>query len=174
MSNLLPREAQRTVWRTYRARFVAAGSLVALGTAFLSGIALLPMYVALHTNDTPSTASSREIKTSEVQAARADVLRAQSLLTTLAPYALASTTPSDVIAVALKLRPKGISIDHIGYTMGAQGELMIVGLAPTREAINLYRQALQADPHFKGVSIPIGDLAGTQGGRFSVTLLGDF
>jgi hypothetical protein len=51
---------------------------------------------------------------------------------------------------------------------------MIVGFSLARDAINVYRQALQADPHFKTVSVPVGDLAGTQGGRFSVTLSGDF
>jgi hypothetical protein len=51
---------------------------------------------------------------------------------------------------------------------------MIVGFSPARDAVNLYRQALQADARFKTVSVPVGDLAGTQGGKFSVTLLGDF
>ncbi|MEK7133806.1 MAG: hypothetical protein AAB804_01920 [Patescibacteria group bacterium] len=174
MSNVLPRDMQKTVWRMYRARFIVAGSLIALGTALIAGLALLPIYVALHAGEVSTSASSREVKNSEVQAVRTEILRAQSLLSTLAPFAPATTTPSEAIGAALSLRPKGILVDRISYTPDIRGEIVIVGLAPTRDAINVYRQTLQADRHFKTVSVPIGDLAGTQDGRFSVTLLGDF
>jgi hypothetical protein len=49
-----------------------------------------------------------------------------------------------------------------------------VGIGTGRVAINAYREALAADPHFTGVAVPVGDLLGTAGGKFSITLTGAF
>lgn len=157
----------------YRARFLVAGSFVAITTALLTALAFLPMYLALHAAKEPVVPASLG-KSGEIQKERTEVARAQSLVTALSPFVASTTQPSEVVGIALALRPKGISVDHVSYASGVTGEIMIVGFSLAREAINVYRQALQADAHFKTVSVPVGDLAGTQGGRFSVTLTGDF
>lgn len=175
MSNVLPREAQRAVWRMYRARFITAGSLVAIATAGLALLALLPSYLALHAAEGRSiSAVPSGEKDPKVQNERILIARAQSLLTTLAPLASATTTASDTIATSLALRPKGVTVDHIIYAGGSPGEVVIVGFAHTRDRINAYRQALENDPHFKTVTVPVADLAGTQGGKFSITISGTF
>lgn len=159
----------------YRARFIAAGSLVALAAAGLALFALLPSYLALHAAEGRASSALRSPeKNSEGQKERAELARAQSLLATLAPFASPTTTPSEAIDASLVLRPKGVIVDHIIYASGASGELVIVGTAPARVGINAYRQALESDPHFKTVSVPVADLAGAGGGRFSITVSGDF
>ncbi len=170
---MLPREAQKAIWRMYLARFVLAGSCVAIAVAMLSGLALLPMYLALHSADEAASASL-QAKNSEIQNERAEIARAQSLITTLSPYASSSSTLSEAIEAALALRPKGVFVDHITYSSGDSSAIVLVGSAATRDGINTYRQALQPDMRFKTVSVPVGDLAGSQGGRFSVTLTGKF
>ncbi len=155
----------------YRTRFILVGSLVALISAVLSAFALLPMYLALHAGDTTDSTLSSADKRSATQTERNDIARAQSLTTTLSPFFSATSTLSTAIDAALALRPKGVFVDHIRY---ASGEIMLVGGSNTREGISAYRQALQSNSYFKTASIPIGDLAGTQGGQFSVTLTGAF
>lgn len=156
----------------YLTRFILAGSLVAIASALLATFALLPTYLVLHTvGDTTASTPSVDRKRSEIQSERAEITRAQSLITALSPFVSSTTTVSGAIGTALALRPKGVSVDLIRYV---SKEIIIVGSASTRDGINAYRQTLQSDPHFKTVSVPVGDLAGTQGGRFSVTLTGEF
>ena len=157
----------------YRARFIVAGSCVAIVAALFAGLALLPMYLALHSAE-DLAAQSLPGKVSVTQDERQQIIRVQSLISTLGPFVFATTTPSEAIETALALRPKGVLVDHVQYSSGIPGEIMLVGSASTREGINTYRQALQSDPHFKTVSVPVGDLAGAKGGRFSVTLRGEF
>lgn len=173
MSNILPHEAKKAVWRMYRLRFIIAGSLVALLAAGLCALSLLPSYLALHAADVESTASTTSSKVAS-DTDRAAIAFVRTTLTSLAPLVAATTTPTDAITQALSLRPSTILIDHITYAGGNPSTIMIIGSAATREAINGYRQALSADPHFTTVSIPIGDLTGAPGARFSLTLSGAF
>jgi len=173
MSNLLPLSAQRAVWRRYLARLIVAGSLTMIVVAFLSGLALLPGYLALHSEQRPASDVVMPAIVSD-KADREAAVRTQALIATLAPLVSATTTPTEAIAAALALRPNSISIDHVVYTAGTPSTVMLVGMASAREAINAYRQALAADPQWKSVSVPVGDLTGAPGGRFSVTLSRDF
>lgn len=173
MSNVLPKDVQRAVWRVYRARFITAGSLVALVVAVFAGSALLPMYLALHAGDTPTSAAAKALS-AETQKDRIEVGRAQLLIATLAPIATASTTPSQAIAAALSLRPAGVKVDAILYSAGAKKEIVLTGFSSTREGVSAYQSALRTDPRFKTVVIPIGDLAGTKEGKFSATIVGSF
>ncbi len=173
MSNILPRDTQRDVWRMYRARFIVTGSLIAIVTAFFAGIALLPMYLALHASDESLSASSQS-KNDRGQGDRAEVGRAQLLISALAPMVTSTTSPSQAIGIALRLRPKGVVVDRILYSSGTSKEIVITGDSATREGIHAYQQALQSDRHFKNATVPISDLAGTKSGEFSVTLTGAF
>ena len=173
MSNLLPREAQKARWSMYRARFIIAGSLVALAVAALCALALLPSYLALHPGLSTGDASSAPEKVADAKDREA-IRRIQSLLGVLSPLVAATTTPTSAITQALSLRPLTVKINHIVYTRGSEGTIMLVGSSAAREAINGYRQALAADPLFKTVSIPVGDLTGAPGGQFSLSLSGDF
>ena len=172
MSNILPRETKKAVWAMYRTRFAIAGSFVALSAAALCALALLPGYLALHAGDATSSASSTPQRVAN-EADRAAVQSIQTMLKILAPLT-ATSTPTSAIIQALSLRPPGITVDHITYSGGGSGMVMLVGSTATREAINAYKQALSADSRWKTVSVPIGDLTGDPGARFSITLSGAF
>ena len=172
MSNVLPHDAQKAVRKMYISRFILAGSLVAIVCAVLGMFSLLPVYLVLHsTNQVVVPEPSSAVNTADTQHDRAEIARIQSLLTTFSSLAVATTTLSEAVATALSLRPTGVVVDHVQYV---SGEITIVGSAGTRERINAYRQALQSNPHFKAVSVPLGDLTRAQGGRFTATLAGKF
>lgn len=153
----------------YRARFMIAGSLVSLFVAGLCALALLPSYLAIHAADIQNAATSTSAKTAS-DADRASVSATRIMLESLSPILTATTTPSVVITKILSLRPPTIRIDHLTYSGGDQGTTVVTGSAATREAINGYRQALSSDALFKTVSVPVGDLTGAPGARFSLTL----
>ncbi len=156
----------------YRIRFIIAGSLVALLAAALCALSLLPSYLALHATGIVS-APSGALSGGTSDTDRATISSIQAMLKALSPL-VATTTPTDVIARALSLKPTAISIDHITYSGGNPATIILMGSAATREAINGYRQTLSADSHWKTVSIPIGDLTGGPGARFSITLSSAF
>ncbi len=171
MSNVIPQEGREAVASMYRARFIMAGSLVMLATAFIAGLSLLPSYLALNTIPTSTTASSASSASSEDRAA---VAQAQALLAGIAPILAATTSPTDAVSLALGLKGPGIVINHIAFTSGSPDALVISGSAGTPAEIDAYRKALAAESLFTNVSIPVGDLIGRQGGNFTVTLQGIF
>lgn len=172
MSNVLPKEAKKAVWRMYRARFVVTGSLVALAAAVLSALSLLPGYLALHAAE-PESVRSDIPKGGGNETDRATITSIRAMLATLSPI-IATTTPTGAIAQALSARPSAVAIDHVTYTAGNPGKIILAGTTATRGAISGYRQTLATDPLWKTVFVPIGDLTGEPGARFSITLSGDF
>lgn len=173
MSNILSLEAQKEIWKAYRARFIVAGSWVAIATAALAALALLPMYIGLHSGQLTARTPLQQ-KSAETKNERAEVTRTLSLISALAPYISATTSPTELIMSALSLRPQGVVVDHVVYSSGAKGEMRLYGSSGTRDGINAYRQALQSNPLFKTATVPVNNLVGAQGGQFSVTLTGTF
>ena len=167
MSNVLPESARQSVWRMYRARFCIAACLVFLAVAALAFIALVPSYFTLYVGGYTSLQGSPV--NAHLKDDRAAVAHAQALLGTLSPL-LSATTTSGLIADAISARPATVEISHITSTAGRPGTIILVGSAGSIKAISAYQNALRADPHFTGVSVPVGDLAGTAEGQFSITL----
>lgn len=173
MTNVLPQKARKTVWRMYRARFVLAGSLVALSSALLSAAALSPSYLILQT-DSSGTVTQNKTDAATAVKDRAAILETQSLLAVLTPLLNATTSKEEMISTALSVRPADISINHITLTSGKPGTMIVGGSAKNISAINAYRKALEGNGSFSSVAVPVGDLAGTQNGQFSITLTGNF
>ena len=171
MMNLLPEPAQKKVLSDYRAHHILAGSLLLLGSAFLSVLAFLPSYAALFVTRPQEVVGAGTV--SQNQTDLNDVMRAQLLVSQLGPVLSATSTASRAIRAALEARPKRVHVDHISYTK-SPFNLMVVGAADGRDDINSFREAVVAEGKFSTVSIPVGALLGAQGGRFTMTLSGGF
>ena len=157
-----------------RARFILTGAIVALVCAAVALALLLPGYLAIVLDAQRSVPAFSVIAPAQQASDAAAIAHTNALLAVLAPIAMASSTPTDVITEALALRPSGVRVDQIIYHTGNPSSLMISGAADTNGEINAYQGALSADPRFVSVSIPVGALVGTDGGRFSITLSGTF
>ena len=156
---------------TMRARFIIVGSLVFLICAGISAFSLAPSYFVLIANAPGSAPAIAPVSAADHALDVAAISHTKALLTQIAPLAGTSTAATDAITTALSLRPAAVHIDQITYTPGS---LMLVGSADTNSAISAYQSALSANPTFTSVSIPVGALVGTDGGRFSVRLSGGF
>ncbi len=156
----------------YRTRFFLAGALIMLAIASLSALALSPSYLVLQTAD-GAFVSKSAAGISGAQQDRDAIIRTQALLKTLSPL-ISTTTPTDIIAKAIAARPLGIIIEHVTYSAGHPSSLLLSGTADTTDKLNTYQNILRADSAFTGVSVPVGDLAGTGDGQFSITLTGNF
>ncbi len=170
MTNVLPLGAQKELWSTHRARFLAVFALVLLILSLVAALSLLPSFVALELN-TQSAETSAEATTA-AEGLRA-MTKAQAQLAIVTPIvASTTTTPTVAVETALALRPKGVTVDRVRYVGGAQKQIVLAGAA-SREGLTAYRTALEADAMFTGVSVPVGALFG-ESGRFSITLVGRF
>jgi hypothetical protein len=169
MANLLPPETQRAVWREYRSRAVLVFGIALLISAAIGLLSLLPSYLVLK-----SASQTREGTASAPLQGQADVqgiIRTQALLDAVLPVLAATTSPALAIREILALRPAGVSIERISYR-GGDRSIVLSGAGARRESIDAYRSALSADPRFGSVSVPLGALVGTEGGRFTITIAG--
>ena len=176
MVNVLPEGARKSIWAFYRTRLLLAASVALSVCGLLALLALLPAYAALRAEGAFSNAAS-SVDT-EVQKGkdpeRDQILRTRILLEQLSPTASSTAPMFDALISALGKRPAGIAVDRIRYGRDTEGELTIGGTASSREGVQAYVAALRTDPRWGSISVPIGDLAGTGDGRFSITLTGTF
>lgn len=172
MSNLLPEKFQQRIRAEYRARFIMAGSALAFAAAIFTVLTLSPSFGALYITRPAASEKANQLLQSKQDSA--EIASAQSLLLQLSPIATASSTVSAAILDALDERPSGVHVDHVVYTAGTAATIAIGGTADSRAHIDKYRNTLQNDPRFPSVKLPVGDLVGAQGGRFTITLSGNF
>ena len=175
MANVIPSDINEELQGYAWARFIIVGAFVALACAAIAFLLLMPSYLAI-------VLSTQHVDDSDAGGALAGkgndtavLSHASGLLKILSPIVLATSTPTQTIQAALAMRPQGVHVDQILYHAGGtRSSLMLSGSADSNSEINSYRNALAADPRFVSVSIPVGALVGTDGGRFSITLSGDF
>lgn len=169
MANVLPPEEKKRVLREVRSRFVLTMAVVLLVGAAVAVASLMPalINVQLALRSLPGevelSGTARDDQTKHA--------RALALVTALNPIVLATTTPSGTLIAALGAKPTGVSVTGINYS---KGQLVLSGVSRDRQAVNDYLEALEADARFSSVSVPVAALVGTQDGRFTITLSGQF
>ena len=179
MVNVLPEETLRAVRGGFRDRLLLVGALVFLGLALLSCLALLPAYIALRIEQdiVPGnvTTSAMPDQSPQSKAERADIMRSEGLVKSITPYVAATSSPTQTLITVLSMRPRGVQIDHVHMSSPVGGRaITIEGVAPGRDEINQYREALAKNPGFRSVSVPVGALVAADGGKFSITITGTF
>ena len=174
MANVIPNEIRLDLESHARARYIVVGAIMALLCAAVAFLLLLPSYLALTIRSNESGSSSQMIASAQQQSDATALKHATALLNVLSPIVLASSTPTAVIGDVLSVRPAGVRITQIIYHAGSPASLMLTGSADSSGEIGAYRDKLSADPRFLSVSVPVGALVGTDGGRFSITLSGTF
>ena len=164
MSNLLPAESQKRTRGELRARFLLAASLILFGCAAVFALALTPAEVAVAFFSPPSPeAVQGNINSAQDSAAIAST---KALLVEVQPFA--TTTSLAGVADALSKRGTGVTVTDISYSPGRS--LTLAGSAQTPDEVNAFREALQGDPSFSDVSVPVSALIGSQGGSFTITM----
>ncbi len=167
MTNVLPHEARRALYASFRDRLVLTGSLIFLIAAFVSALAVLPTYLVIHAERGALLPEASDTSTGEEREGRSEAARIRTVIAGVSPLITATSTVYATVTTALAAKPSGISIDRIGFSV-SEG-LSLSGTASKREDVNAYRAALAADTaHFSNVSVPAASLIGAAGGRFSI------
>ena len=169
MSNVLPEEAKKKLYRSMRMRFVLMLALVLALCALIAAAALAPVFVSIRI---AQASVQRAQDTSGVSHDdQAKVAHAQVYVDALSPMIGATSSPSYILSVAIGLKPTAISITSMSY---ARGTIVLNGTSRSREAVSVFRDALQANPRFTTVAVPVAALVGVQEGRFTMTLSGAY
>jgi len=165
MSNLLPPESQKRTRKEFRARFLLAASLVLFCCAVIFALALTPAEVALVFFSPPSSQMAQAATSTAADGAA--LAHTKALLSAMQPFATSSSLTD--ISSALSEAGNGILIDDISYAP-ADNSLSLAGHAQTPDEVNALREALQGNPLFTNVSVPVSALLGSQDGSFTITM----
>lgn len=174
MANLIPETIRREMRGHSQARFILSTAVLALVVAAIASLLLLPSYVMLSVHGPMRTGVGPTLSQADRTADQAAVTHTNAAISLLLPLINASSTSMGTIQQAVSLRPVGVRIDGISYIKGTPASLMIVGSAGSPSLVSAYRTALAANPIFDSVTVPVGALVGTDGGRFSITISGTF
>ena len=174
MANLIPEKIRREMRGHAQARFILSTAVVAFVVAAIASLLLLPSYVMFSVHGPMRAGIGVSLSQRDRTADQAAVTHTNAAITLLLPLINASSTSIDTIQQAVSVRPVGVRIDGILYTKGTPASLMIVGSADTPSLVSAYRTALAGNPIFDSVTVPVGALVGTDGGRFSITISGNF
>ncbi|HEU0080815.1 MAG TPA: hypothetical protein VFQ72_02210 [Candidatus Paceibacterota bacterium] len=163
MLTFLPRTYRIEVEREYRRRVYAVAAWL-LALLMLVGAALvLPTYARLSSEKAAAEAALRAAS----QSAGGDASLVDTRLADLQDKAKAlddlAARRSLVWAVervAAAREQAGVSITGLGIKRGGgAGSISVSGTASSREALVAFTKALQAEPSFKDVSLPVSALA---------------
>lgn len=159
--------------RLYRNRLLSVASFFVLIGGVVAGVILLPSYLIVKRNQTSlgsNTSSNRAVAS---VADRALIKRIQSRVNVLSPYVGATSTPSSLMQMVLASRPSGVSVNRITFTGGGKTFTIILsGTSVSADKIGIYQTSLAKNKRLSGISVPIGSLAGTNDGRFNITISG--
>lgn len=177
MINLIPNQQKKKMKRDFLMR-VAVVALFAVGfTTLVGSVALLPSYfhVAVKNSLVKQKLSIQE--NTPVPEVEADVMATVEDLNKKLGLIDMARTNNFVVSrraindIVLKKMPE-IKIDSIYYGNTAKGrEIRVNGSAPSREKLLIFRLALENDPSFSRVDLPISNFVKGSDIKFFLTLV---
>ncbi len=172
MSNLLTPADRQVILKLYHSRRRLVRSLV-LGAALvvalvLTGVSWLWIHserLALETggDDEPAAAVS--------PSAAAALTNFNTRLNRLTPVVTASSSAAAAWALALELRPAGVTLDRLEYSwVKSKPTLALAGVAAEREGLLRFIESLKASSAVAVVESPISNLVKVRDLPFELTL----
>jgi len=161
MINLIPPHARKSVVREYWLRVITVW-LFLFGTGCLIvSVLLLPTYMLVRgqTATLGDQVSATADRTASYDEATAK-LKAATTQATFLKNTASSTPFSTYLKILESIAGAGVTLHSVSYTHpdGGVGKITISGVATTRTVLASFRDALEADPAFTGVVLPINAL----------------
>lgn len=178
LMNLLPDNRIRSLRQVYFLRLATVAVLVLSGVAIVHGVLLLPSYlfvraqvVERETRLSALTTTLAGAAEQEVSARVAAIASDSAYLAKRAGAPKASTATQAVLAVPRE----GVRLRGLSFAPSEGGaQMLISGVASSREALRRYEQALAGEPYIASVELPISAYAKESNIDFTITLAGPF
>lgn len=178
LTNLLPQNRIRSLRQVYFLRLATVATLVLAGVAIVHGVLLLPSYLFVRAQVderemrlTALTTALAGAAEQEVSARVASISSDSAYLAKRAAAPKASTAAQAVLAVPRE----GVRLRGLSFSPREDGaQMLLSGVAGSREALRRYEQALADEPYIASVELPISAYAKESNIDFTITLTGPF
>lgn len=178
LTNLLPESRARSLRQVYFLRLATVAVLVLSGVAIVHGVLLLPSYLFVRAQVAEREMRLEALTTTLAGAAEQEVSARVAAIAADSAY-LAKRAAAPKAATALKavlaVPRDGVRLRGFSFAPGEGGAQMLVsGVAGSREALRRYEQALGDEPYVEAVELPISAYAKESNIDFTITLKGPF
>jgi Tfp pilus assembly protein PilN len=177
MTNLLPNSEKHSIQKEYQSRILVVVLCFFIIEILIATGFLLPTYFLAASKEREAADRIAVLKKSMLSD---DVMRS-ILTTTNQKLKLLNTDegkPSiqEIFARAAGKKVSGVSILSLDYALrsGQGGEVVLQGIAESREELVAFKKGLEQDTLFSEVVLPVSDLAKDHNVSFSITLHGAF
>lgn len=174
MFNLLPFEEKKKLRKEYRRRIFVVFLLMIIVAEAIMAILLVPTIILVISQEKDFKAQLLEYGelSAEGEGGSFNALLKETTekLNELSP-AKNKALPSEAIIKIVKTKTIGIHLERFTYKAGkdfATGDFTIDGKAETRDALLLFRKALEAEKSFSAVRLPVSNFAQEKDIPFSV------
>jgi hypothetical protein len=173
MINLIPPAARKSVVREYWIRVVSVWLLLFGTGCFIVTVLLLPTFMIVHGHikNLDGQVSVATEKTASYTVSATELTKANT--DALLLMGAASTSPFSLyLKLVESLTGTSITLNSVRYTSdsGVGGKMTVTGMATTRQTLASFRDALEADPVFMTVVLPISSLTKATDVLFSMDI----
>ncbi|QQR64766.1 PilN domain-containing protein [Candidatus Kaiserbacteria bacterium] len=174
MINLIPPAGYKVLKREYLLRIGASFSFLMAVVLFILTVSLAPTYILTSAQiaDYETRISSVEDEAAVFKEAERQVTEAHIVLAQLQTTGNTVVT-SDILHEIENVAPEGISFKTFSISASGQNATQTVqvqGVAPTREALVQFKNALENTTLFDKAEVPIADLARDANLPFAITI----
>jgi hypothetical protein len=180
MFNLLPFEEKKKLKREYKHRLVVVALLILIIAEGILAVLLVPtiILVTSHEEDLKTRLSEYGALAEEGTGGSFNALLKETTekLTELSPEKN-KALPTEAIIKIVEAKPKGVHVERFTYKAGkdfSTGDIVIEGKSDTREALLLFRKALEGVPGFTTVKLPVSNFAQEKDIPFSMSVIAAF
>ncbi len=176
MFNLLPFEEKKKLRKEYKRRLFVVFLLMLLLAEGIMVVLLVPTFILMRSHEQDLNAQLLEysVLAAEGEGSSFNVLLKQTTekLNELSPLRNKARTSEAVIKI-VSIKPAGVHLERFTYKAGKDfvtGDIVIDGKSDTRDALLLFRKALEAEPSFSAIRLPVSNFALEKDIPFSVGL----
>lgn len=174
MFTFLPRGYREDTIREYRTRVLTVFVALCIVLVILSIALTMPTFVSLYYQKTVAASEKAQAEALQAQSADSSASAAVARVDARLAAIRQGTSERTVISLFERLlapsRP-GISITALSAARDEKnGTLRVEGVAATRESLVAFSRALQGEPSFASVDLPVSSLAKNRDIQFSISI----
>jgi Tfp pilus assembly protein PilN len=173
MINLIPPEGHRAVKREYLLRIGTVWAILFAGVFFAGAALSIPTYVLVRMQLESLTLSADESESTSAQFKHAEaIVRRTNDIALQLDIPMKGASASEIIRDVSQVAPRGVSITSLQLAKSADTftTVQVQGIAPSRNALASFTDALNALPRVARAEVPISDLARDVDLPFALTI----
>ncbi len=173
MINILPYNQKRTIRtiRYLRIMTVVVWGLIILGVA--AGALFLPSLLTVNSRYAIEVAQTRHLEQSGVIVKAADVVDLQQRTKSIKDKLAAPRTKTPLEYIAYIRNHEGTGVRLTGFTVHTTEKptISVVGVAPTRQSLQGFVDALKSDPLIESVESPVTNFVKSTQSEFTISVI---